>query len=96
MCQNKKEVLFINAKHETKGNKYEIEGNVAHLELYKKDGTTTNATIDAEDLKVVLEKGTWFAQWHKDFNNYLVLTLNEIDVANKKHMEKQTLQSFLV
>jgi len=64
--------------------------------LHKKDGTTINATIDAEDLTKVLEKGTWFAQWHKDFNNYLVLTLSEQAVGGKKTIEKQTLQSFLL
>ena len=45
---------------------------------------------------MVLEKGTWFAQWHKDFNNYLVLTLSEQFVADKKNVEKQTIQSFLL
>ena len=64
--------------------------------MHKKDGTTINATIDAEDLTKVLEKGTWFAQWHKDFNNYLVLTLAEQIVGDKKNFEKQTLQSFLL
>lgn len=64
--------------------------------MHKKDGTTINATIDAEDLTKVLEKGTWFAQWHKDFNNYLVLTLSEQEVEGKKHIEKQTLQAFLL
>jgi len=89
-------VLVINAKNETKGNEYEINGNVAYLKLYKKDGTTINATIDAEDLTIVLEKGTWFAQWHKDFNSYLVLTLSEQNNLDKKIIEKQTLQSFLL
>lgn len=87
---------MINTKHETKGNEYEINGDIAYLKLHKKDGTTINATIDAEDLTKVLEKGTWFAQWHKDFNNYLVLTLAEQIVGDKKNFEKQTLQSFLL
>lgn len=77
-------------------NEYEIDGKVAYLKLHKKDGTTINATIDAEDLTKVLGKGTWFAQWHKDFNNYLVLTLSEQEVEGKKHIEKQTLQAFLL
>ncbi|HEY5583845.1 MAG TPA: hypothetical protein VIK78_05055 [Ruminiclostridium sp.] len=64
--------------------------------MHKKDGTTINATIDAEDLTRVLEKGTWFAQWHKDFNNYLVQTVSERDGADKKIIEKQTIQSFLL
>lgn len=89
-------MLVIKAKYETKGNEYEIDGKVAYLKLHKKDGTTINATIDAEDLTRVLEKGTWFAQWHKDFNNYLVLTVSEQYVGDKKYIEKQTIQSFLM
>lgn len=77
-------------------NEYEIDGKAAYLKLHKKDGTTINTTIDAEDLTKVLEKGTWFAQWHKDFNNYLVLTLSEQEVEGKKCIEKQTLQAFLL
>lgn len=96
LVKSKKEVLVINAKHEIKGNKYEINGDVAYLELQKKDGTTINAIIDADDLTMVLEKGTWFAQWHKDFNNYLVQTLIERYEGNKKYIDKQTLQSFLM
>lgn len=64
--------------------------------MQKKDGTTINTIIDAEDLKEVLEKGNWFAQWHKDFNNYLVQSINEETVGGKKQIVKQTLQSFLM
>jgi hypothetical protein len=64
--------------------------------LQKKDGTTINTTIDSEDLSKVLEKGTWFAQWHKDFNNYLAQTLSEQLEGDKKIIEKQTLQAFLL
>ncbi|HEY9059978.1 MAG TPA: hypothetical protein VIO64_05665 [Pseudobacteroides sp.] len=64
--------------------------------MQKKDGTTINTIIDAEDLKGVLEKGPWFAQWHKDFNNYLVQSKHEETVGGKKQIVKQTLQSFLM
>jgi len=64
--------------------------------LPKKDGTIINTIIDAEDLEAVLEKGYWFAQWHKDFNNYLAQTIYEDSVAGKKQMVKQTLQSLLM
>lgn len=45
---------------------------------------------------MVLEKGTWFAQWHKDFNNYLVQNISYYNVDGKKHIEKQTLHSFIM
>jgi hypothetical protein len=94
--EKKKEVFVINAKNEPKENEYEINGNIAYLKLQKKDGSLINATIDAEDLPKVLEKGTWFARWHKDFNNYLVQTFSEQNVNGEKYMEKQTIQSFLM
>lgn len=81
-------MLVIKAKHKAKGNKYEVNGSIAYLEVYKKNGSTTKTMIDADDLPMVLEKGTWFAQWHKDFNNYLVLTFGE--------NSKETLQAFLL
>lgn len=86
----------MNAKLVTKRNEYELNGDVAYLKLHKKDGTTINAIIDAEDLTMVIEKGIWFAEWHKDYNNFLVQTLNERYVADIKHIEKQTIQSFLL
>lgn len=79
---------MIKAKHKAKGNKYEVNGSIAYLGLYKKNGSTTKTMIDADDLQMVLEKGTWFAQWHKDFNNYLVQTFGE--------NSKETLQAFLL
>jgi hypothetical protein len=89
-------VFVIKANNLKKGNEYEINGDIAYLKLQKKDGTTINTTIDAEILTKVLEKGTWFAEWHMDFNNYLVQTLAESTGGEKKHVKKQTLQSFLL
>jgi hypothetical protein len=89
-------VLVINAKNASQENQYEINGNIAYLKLQKKDGSLINTTIDEEDLTKVLEKGTWFARWHKDFNNYLVQTLSEQNVDGEKYIEKQTIQSFLM
>lgn len=77
-------------------NTYEINGDIAYLELLKKDGSTIKAQIDSTDLTMVLEKGTWFAQWHKDFNNYLVQTLCECLENGEIIFKKQTLQSFLM
>ena len=83
-------MLVIKSKFEAKVNQYEIKGNIAYIKLSKKDGSTIDTKINAEDLTAVLEKGTWFAEWDKNFNNYLVKTLN------KSLKEKQTLHSFLL
>ena len=43
----------------------------------------------------MLNKGVWFAEWHKDFNNYLVQTITD-SIDPKQHGEKQTLHSFIL
>lgn len=89
-------MFIIKNKYELKANEYEIKGNVAYIKLMKKDGTTIDTQIDATDLKMVLDKGTWFAEWHKDFNNYLVQHIDHSSAAGKKLKEKQTLHSFIL
>lgn len=83
-------MLVIKSKFSEKVNEYEIKGNIAYIKLSKKDGSSINTKIDADDLKAVLDKGTWFAEWDKNFNNYLV------KILNKTLKEKQTLHSFLL
>lgn len=89
-------MLVIKSKYETKVNEYEVKENVAFVKLSKKDGMTIDTKIDSDDLNKVLEKGTWFAEWSKDFNNYLVKTLSSSHVDGKNIKEKQTLQSFIL
>jgi len=89
-------VLVIKNKYETKANEYEVNGKIAFVKLRKKDGTIIDTKIDSDDLNRVLEKGTWFAEWNKDFNNYLVKTLSSSSANGKTTKEKQTLQSFIL
>lgn len=89
-------MLVIKSKYEIKANEYEVKGNVAFVKLSKKDGTTIDTKIDSDDLNKFLEKGTWFAEWSKDFNNYLVKTLSGSSQDGKYTKEKQTLQSFIL
>jgi hypothetical protein len=89
-------VLVIKNKYDTKANEYEVNGKIAYVKLRKKDGTIIDTKIDSDDLNRVLEKGTWFAEWSKDFNNYLVKTLSSSSENGKKTKEKQTLQSFIL
>ncbi|MDF2879915.1 MAG: hypothetical protein K0R54_472 [Clostridiaceae bacterium] len=79
-------------KHEIKRNDYEITGNIVLLKLPKKDGSIVNCKIDPTDLRKVVDKGAWFAEWNKEFNNYLVKT--EITTGNIK--EKLNLDSFIL
>lgn len=45
---------------------------------------------------MVLDKGPWFAEWHKDFNNYLVQNISDVTVDGKTYKKKQTLHSFIM
>lgn len=83
-------MIIIKNKYETNVNEYEIKENIAYIKLRKKDGTIIDTKIDAADLKMVLDKGTWFAEWNKSFNNYLVQNVNY------PSKEKQTLHSFIL
>lgn len=89
-------MLEIKTKYETTANEYEINGDIVYLKLNKKDGTIINAKIDTVNLEKVLEKGNWFAEWDKDFDNYVVQNLSDYYVAGKKHTAKQTLHSFIL
>lgn len=40
--------------------------------------------------------GTWFAEWHKDFNNYLVQSLTTTTVNGKTTSTKRTIQSVIL
>jgi hypothetical protein len=91
-------VFIIKSKQDRRLNEYEISGEVATLKLNKKDGTALNisAVIDLEDLKAVLEKGVWYAEWNKDFNSYLVVNSIEYYSEGRRCSGKQTLQAFLL
>ncbi|MBW9155262.1 hypothetical protein KTC93_01245 [Clostridium tagluense] len=79
-----------------KSNKHQTLEEVTILKLVKKDGTTIDGKIDTQDLKKVLEKGLWFAEWNKDLNNYLAQNLGTYYIEEKKYRRKQSLQSFIL
>jgi len=77
-------------------NKYQTLDDITILKIVKKDGTTIDCKIDTEDLQRVLEKGRWFAEWNKDFNNFLAQNLGSYYIEEKKYRRKQSLQSFIL
>nr|MBK5234496.1 hypothetical protein [Clostridium sp.] len=79
-----------------KSNKYQTLEDITFLKLVKKDGKTVDGKIDTEDLQKVLEKGRWFAEWNKDFNNFLAQNLGSYYIEEKKYRRKQSLQSFIL
>jgi hypothetical protein len=84
-------VLIINTNYKKTQNTYNIQDNVALITVLKKNGDQLVAKIDAEDVEKVQSMGTWFAEWHKDFNSYLVQNINE-----KAKNVKQSLQSVIM
>lgn len=91
-----KEVLFINTNYKNVENKYEIQGNVALISLLNKNGSELIAKIDVDDIEKVKSMGTWFAEWHKDFNSYLVQNISSTKTNKKSNPLKQNLQSVIL
>lgn len=86
-----KEVFFINTKYKTMENKYEIKENVALISIFNKKGVEFIAKIDADDVEKIKNMGSWFAEWHKDFNSYLVQNL-----SSTTPVKKSTIQSVIL
>lgn len=89
-------MLFINTNYKNIENKYEIQGNVALISLLTKNGSELIAKIDVDDMEKVKNMGTWFAEWHKDFNSYLVQNINLTKANKKSNPLKQNLQSVIL
>ncbi len=91
-----KEVFFINTNYKNVENKYEIQGNVALISLLNKKGSKLIAKIDVDDIEKVKSMGTWFAEWHKDFNSYLVQNISLTKTNKNSTPLKQNLQSVIL
>ena len=89
------EVIIINNYKTTKNN-YEIQGSVTNITILKKNGSEFIAKIDTEDLEKVQEMGVWFAEWHKDFNSYLVQNITTTKENKKVKSTKRNIQSVIL
>ncbi|WP_331681761.1 hypothetical protein [Romboutsia sp.] len=88
--------MFVIINYKTIENKYETQGSVTLITILKKNNTELIAKIDTEDLEKVQAMGTWFAEWHKDFNSYLVQNLTTTKVDKKLKSTKRNLQSVIL
>ncbi|WP_297425355.1 hypothetical protein [Clostridium sp.] len=77
-------------------NKYNTKGNLTEITILKKDGTELICKIDTYDAEKVKNEGIWFAEWHKDYNNYLVLTSSTSKVNGKTVSIKKTIDSVIL
>lgn len=64
--------------------------------MLKKDGSELTCKIDTYDAERVKQEGIWFAEWHKDFNNYLVQTQSVTKVNSKTTATKKTIHSVIL
>jgi len=77
-------------------NEFETNGDMTLMTILKKDGTPLVAKIDTSDLDKVKECGIWFAEWHKDFNSYLVQNISSNKLNPKNKPLKQSLQTIIM
>jgi len=89
-------VLIININYKNSKNNYEIQGNIAQITVLKKDGTELIVKIDAEDVAKVQSMGTWFAEWNKNFNSYIVQNISEDLDKIKAKAVKQSLHAVIM
>jgi len=89
-------VFPININYKNIENKYEIQGDIALISLLKKNGSELIAKIDASDMEKVKNMGTWFAEWHKDFNSYLVQNISSTKTNKMSKPLKQNIHSVIL
>lgn len=86
----------MNTNYKTTENKYEVKEDVALISVFKKDGTELIAKIDIDDIEKIKGTGTWFAEWNKDFNDYIVQNISSDKINKKSKPLKQSLQSVIL
>lgn len=79
--------------YKTFENKFDVKENIAYATALKKDGSELTFQIDADDVERVKSMGTWFAEWHKDFNAY---TIQNISKSKGAKPLKQSLQTVIL
>ncbi|MHC1685113.1 MAG: hypothetical protein AB6733_19620 [Clostridiaceae bacterium] len=86
----------MNTNYKTTENKYEVKEDVALISVLKKDGSELIAKIDIDDIEKIKNTGTWFAEWNKDFNDYIVQNISSDKINKKSKPLKQSLQSVIL
>lgn len=87
-----KEGIYL-MNYKTFENKFDVKGPIAYGTVLKKDGGELNFQIDADDVERIQSMGTWFAEWHKDFNSY---TIQNISNSKGTKPLKRSLQTVIL
>lgn len=77
-------------------NVHRIEGEISLIQLNRRGREPLFAEIDTEDLDRVLNKGTWFAENHADFETPSVACVDYVLIDEKKKRIKKSLHSFIL
>lgn len=86
----------MNTNYKTTKNEFKTDGDVTLMTILKKNGTELSTKIDTADIEKVQNAGTWFAEWHKDFNSYLVQSISSTKTNKKAKPLKQSLQTIIM
>lgn len=79
--------------YKTFENKFDVKENIAYATVLKKDGSELVFQIDAEDVERIKSMGTWFAEWNKDFNAYIIQNISK---SKGTKPLKQSLQTVIL
>lgn len=90
---NKRKCFIINTNYKIKENEFKITENFAIMTVLNKKGKEFEVKLNLSDVEKVKAEGIWFAEWNKDFNNYLILN---IQPSKKGKASKQNLQNIIL
>lgn len=82
--------------YKTTQNEYIIENDTVKMTILNKKGKELIALFDVEDLDRIKAFGTWFAEWNKDFNQYLAQSIKSVIIKGKPGYKKYSLQSVIL
>lgn len=86
----------MNYDYKTTTNHFNIENNIVKMTILNKKGKSLTALFDIEDLDKVKDFGIWFAEWNKDFNQYLAQCAKQELIKGKMKYKKYSLQSVIL
>ncbi len=83
-------------QHKVSPNTYTTNDQTATLTVLNKKGKELHVTFDVADLSIVSENGPYFAQWHKDYNDYFILTQRNVMVNGRERLHKIPLATIIL
>lgn len=89
-------MFFINTNYKTTENKYEVRDDLVILIVLKKNGSELKVKINIPDLDKVRNEGIWFAEWNRDFNDYIIQNISSTKKNKQGKPLKQSLQSLIL